>query len=243
MRTFFKVAALAAALSSCVGFNIANAVTVGVTVDGIGSSNVVGVAKDVASGAHSLPGTAIEYFIPLTGSNCTYGVGGCGTSSDVGNGGTILSMFLKFSPIAGPANLSVLFEDLDLRGVNDPNKFFESINIFDKNGTSRTGGRIKNISSLLVTGNAATQQILSLFLPASIFDGDTLWLQLDFKAKYKSKYKARNTPEYLIAKIEAVTPVPLPMPAGFALFGLVSLGVARWSGRSKAVWKLPIANS
>lgn len=242
MRTFFKMAALAVTFLSCAGFNIAHAVTVGVAVDGIGSSNAVGVTKDVASGAHNLPGTAIEYFIPLSGSDCTYGVSGCGTSSDVGKGGPILSMFLKFTPIAGPANLSILFEDLDLRGVNDPNKFFESINIFDKDGVSRTGGRIKNINNLLVTGNAATQQILNLFLPASIFDGDTLWLQLDFKAKYKSKHKARNTPEYLIAKIESVTPVPLPMPVGFVLFGLASLGIARWSGRTKVVSKLPIEN-
>ena len=78
----------------------------------------------------------------------------------------------------------------------------------------------------LVSGDADTQQLLSLSLATLMVD--SFYLQLKFKAMYD--WHGRNTPEYLIARISAI-----PLPAAFPLFGtgLGILGFAAWRRRRK----------
>ncbi len=119
-------------------------IIVGETVDALGSDSTVGTTEVRAS----LGGVAaVKYFIPLTDSPvvCVYGVN-CGTSSDSGDGGTVMSMFMKFSPLplSGSGLLQILFEDLDLAGANDPYGFLETIEVFDDQGNSLTNGVITN---------------------------------------------------------------------------------------------------
>ncbi len=194
----------------------ASAATVGVAVDSVGSHNVVGSTAYRSA----LGGEAIKYFIPLErGADCTYGVD-CGTSSDRGYGGRLMSMFLKFDPVSTTkeSTLTVKFEDLDLLGANDPWWFIESVQLFDQAGNAVTD-KIRYIGGL-ITGDRDTQQLLSLGL--GILPTSPYYLQLDFKAK--SHYYGKNTPEYLIAEIAAV---PVPAAGLLLLGGLGGLAALR----------------
>ena len=214
---------LAGAVLALASFTSTNALalsTTGVTVDGIGSSNVVGTT---ATGGESVLGDgAVKYFIPLAdGADCVYGVD-CGTSADYGDGGyRKMSMFMRFDPVSTvvESTLSILFEDLDLFGANDPWYFVESINVLDDNGNSITGGRITDIGGL-ITGDKDTQQLLSLSL--GVIQTNPFFLELVFKSK--SKYYGKNTPEYLIATVESAA-IPLPASLFLLVGGLAGLGV------------------
>src|SRR5690349_21013288 len=191
----------------------------GVAVSSVGSTGgAVGLTED----RPLLGGKAIEYFVPLGDSSGTYGAGsscggqGFGTCADFGNGGGTLSMVLRFSPITAsvPSFLTVKFEDLDLKGVNDPNGFFESLNVF-RGATSITGGWITNISSPLVDGDH-NSQTLKLLLNAPI--NDPLYLVLNFKANYD--FFRTNTAEYPRATIDVgdqAPPIPTPLPGALLL--------------------------
>jgi hypothetical protein len=200
----------------------------GTTVDGIGSTTAVGSTEyrsvlanqDIAGGTTGVR-EAVKYYIPLVESyavdlpagesTCTYGIEysgySCGTASDYGDGGLKMSMYIMFNPVSitEVTWLEILFEDLDLRGANDPYKFFEKLEIFNASGDSLTGV-IRNIDNPLVQGSHETQQLLSLEL--GTLESSPLWLELQFKAKYRHN-SGWNTPEYLIA---AVTPSPLDTP-------------------------------
>jgi len=191
---------------------------VGAAVDNFTDQNSVGSTEYRSA----LGGEAIKYFIPLEGSDCTYGVAGCGTSSDYGNGGPVLSMNLMFSSLQQAAStLYVNFEDLDLEDANDPYGFFESVQVFNENGDAITG-LITNIADASVSGNADTQQLMSLNLGVLM---DTMYFAtLNFSAEYYRN--GRNTPEYLIATIEQTT-VPEPTVAGLLAIGLMGIGAAR----------------
>ena len=202
-----------------------NASTIsGYTVAGFGETDQVGITS--TAGESVLGDGAIEYYIPLGDASGTYGVGGFGTSSDTGNGGGTLAMWLRFAPVTAGAGakLNILFEDLDLMGANDPTGFFETVNVFDKDGTSITGN-ITNINSSLVAGNAATQQLLQVLLPTLV--DNPLYVRLDFTANYTSS--GRNTPEYLTAEVMQVVPIP----AAIWLFGSALLGFIGFSRRTK----------
>lgn len=190
--------------SSMIGSAALAVPVVGVAVDGIGSSTTVGITVNKPD----LGGDAIEYFIPLTASpaTCVFGVN-CGTTSDVGNGGTKMSMFLRFDPVSTvyPSTLNVYFEDLDLIGVNDPANFLESIEIFNKDGVSLTG-LIDDIASPLVTGNSYTQQLLTFAL--GILPESPFFAEFVFASDYDHSRAGRNTPEYLRAEIISTVPVP-----------------------------------
>jgi hypothetical protein len=219
----------------------ARAATVtGIAVSAVGSTTPgVGLTEN----RPLLGGNAIEYFVPLRDTSGTYGgVGstcsaGFGTCADTGNGGGTLSMVLRFSPIMStvPSYLTVKFEDLDLKGVNDPNGFFESLNVF-RNGSSITGGWITNISSLLVDGNHDTQ-VLKLLLNAPI--NDPLYLVLNFKAK--ADFYGTNTPEYLRATIDVgdqTPPIPTPLPGTLLLMGSLlscAYGASAWRRRRQPI--------
>lgn len=209
--------------------------TVGVAVGSLTGTSPVGSTENLAL----LGGPAIRYFIPLGDGSGTYGVGsncwgnGFGTCSDTGNGGGTMQMFLRFSPISttAPSMLTINFQDLDLKGVNDPTGFFESLNLY-RGTTSLTGGWIYNISSLLVDGNHDTQ---TLSLPLGLPISDPLYLVLKFKAKFNSN--GRNTAEYLratITEIPQAPPIPTPLPGALVLMGTVlagSFGLSAWRRR------------
>jgi len=201
----------------------ANAGIIGVTVDP-GDNSIVGETEFRAA----LGGDAIKYFIPLGDDSGVYGVddgGDFGLTSDFGNGGGTLSMYLLFEPInvGAPYVLDILFEDLDLANANDPVGFFESIEVLSADGlTSLSGGVITDIGGL-IAGDASTQQLLSLFLGA--ITDDPFLVRLDFTAAFSSY--GSNTAEYLIAEINEV---PIPGAVWLFVAGLAGFGFA---GRAK----------
>lgn len=225
MNIYKKASNLLVAFSlMCIASTASALPIIGVTVDDFTTPGSVGSTEYRSA----LGGDAIVYYIPLAGSDCTYGIGTCGTESDYGDGGGILSMNLMFTPVdMVSSSLSVLFEDLDLKDANDPWGFFESIQVFDGAGTQLTP-LITDISSSLVTGDRNTQQLLSLDL--GILTSDTYFATLNFKAEYYRN--GRNTPEYLIASIDKTT-VPEPSILALLSFGLIGIGVARRQNRKR----------
>jgi hypothetical protein len=191
---------------------------------------------------------AIKYFIPLKDNNGTYGVGsskcggmGFGTCSDTGDGGGLLTMILRFTPVSTsqPSTLQVLFEDLDLKNANDPVGFLERLQVVRANNSPVTPW-ITDINQILsngdIEGNADTQQLLTVAL--GILSNDPLYLKLVFKSK--AEFHGENTAEYLVATVTSPDPVPpqvVPLPAGFLLMGTVLAGaggIASWRRRRKA---------
>lgn len=197
----------------------AQAATIGSAVLGNGSSApVVGQPTPSgseqaalladAAGTGAVGSDIIGYFIPLGGSSCTFGVGGCGLSADSGIGGAILSMWLKFTNVeGGNSTLNLFFEDLDLAGSNDPQNFFEQVTVHDTSGTAVA--TFDDIADPGVSGDTGTQLIASVGL-GNLIANDDYWVKLDFSAS--SKYKGYNTPEFLIAAIDG-TPGVIPLPA------------------------------
>lgn len=223
MKTITKILMVLSGVCALSVTSNASAVPVtGVAVDNFTSQTSVGGPTVFRN---ALGGDAIKYFIPLTNSGtCTYGVN-CGTSSDTGYGGTVMSMNLMFNPVVAnvAATLSVNFEDLDLIDANDPWWFLEEVQVFDGNGSALTN-LIVDINDPLVTGDAVTQQLLSIDL--GVLTDTTYFTTLKFSAD--SKYYGRNTPEYLIATIDQVT-VPEPAMVLLLGVGLLSIGAVRRS--------------
>ena len=209
-------AAMAAALIAAGGAAGAATVT-GVAVGAVGSSTQVGKTEPRAA----MGGTqAIRYYIPLGGSDCIYGVSGCGTSPDTGKRGPTMTMILRFDPVSttSPSALTVNFEDLDLSGANDPRHFLETLEVLDAGGTSLTG-KITDIDNSPVTGDADTQHLSAFSL--GTLDQSPLFLQLTFTAD--SFFSGTNTAEYLTA---TVTAVPVPAAGIMLLTALGGLGGA-----------------
>ncbi len=219
MRVFIRILSAALSTAFLLTATNANAGLIGVTVDPSDNSTVGETEFRAALG-----GVAIRYFIPLEDTSGVYGVddsGNFGLQSDVGNGGGTLSMYVLFEPINIGAQyiLNILFEDLDLENANDPVGFFEAVDVRNAdNSESLSGGEITEIGGM-VTGDADTQQLLSLFLGA--ITDDPFLLRLDFKAEFSGN--GRNTSEFLIAEIQEI-----PLPAAFWLFtaGIAGLGFA-----------------
>ena len=223
MKTYKKVSNVLVAFGfMCVASTAIAVPVIGVAVDDFTSPVSVGSTQYRSD----LGGNAIKYYIPLGDTNCTYGIGTCGTVSDSGNGGGILTMNLMFAPLGmGASSMSILFEDLDLKDANDPYGFFESVQVFNGTGAELTP-LITDISSSFVIGDKDTQQLLSLDL--GILTSDTYFATLKFDADY---YKTgSNTPEYLIASIDQ-TAVPEPSILALLSLGLIGVGVAKRQNR------------
>lgn len=221
MKTLAKILfALSAIGTLCVASSASAMPVTGVAVDDFTTPSAVGSTEYRSA----LGGDAIKYYIPLTNSGtCTFGVD-CGTSYDKGYGGTVMSMNLMFTPVVTnvAATLSVNFEDLDLIDANDPWWFLEDVQVFDGGGNPLTN-LITDIADPLVTGDAVTQQLLSVDL--GVLTDTTYFATLKFSAD--SKYYAKNTPEYLIATIDQVT-VPEPTTLLLLALGLLGIGGFRY---------------
>ncbi len=123
------------------------------------------------------------------------------------------------------ATLDIDFDDLDLRGINDPDWFFESVSLTAINGAIETDlGFYTHADDL---GATSDPFVWSLDLAAlGTLDND-FWIQLGFGSD-TSGNRARNTAEYLSASISAV-----PVPAAFWLFGTALIGFIGVSRRTK----------
>lgn len=241
MFSYLKPALVAGfiAIGSALMPSDGNAVSTGVAVAGIGSTTEVGNTEY----RPLLGGEAIMFYIPLSrkwGRRCVYGVRGCGLSSDYGGGSAIprLSMFLMFTPVSTTAEsvLDLLFEDLDLAGVNDPTGFLEFIEVFDADGNSLTG-QITSATSAYVSGTSADTQSLLLSLALGVVSGDPLYLRLAFGADFLSaQMRGRNTPEYLIATVREIPLQAIPAPPALLLLlsALGSFGFVGWRKKKLA---------
>ncbi len=210
----------------------ANAISVtGVAVGAIGDNpftQEVGLKENRAIG-----NDAIKYFIPLGDTSGTYGVAGFGLAPDSGDGGGLLTMILAFAPVNTSVNgvLTVLFEDLDLVGGNDPTGFLETVEVFDAGGTTVTGP-ITNLGGL-VTGDSDSQ---TLTVNVGALVSNPYYLQLVFSAD--SPVNGTNTAEFLIASLDNPdgTVGLVPLPAALPLYGtgLAVMGFIGWRRRQKS---------
>jgi len=216
---------------------------------------------------------AIEYFIPLSeAAKGTYGVGtlcggdGAGTCADDGSGygygdptpdpdilpeALFMNIFFKMDglPASKSAELSFEFDDLDLKDVNDPTGFFESISLSYWNWDSSTStfDTLESLSGTIheaittpppddaplktADDNLITWDLSLLALDAlntSAADKQGFWIQLGFGSSYTGT--GRNTPEYLTAEL---TVSPVPVPAAVWLFGTTLIGFVGMSRRTK----------
>jgi len=184
----------------------------------------------------------IQFYIPLSAKNSgIFGVtivdGGktAGTFADTGSGtDSALTMYLLFSPVECPAasaSLEFLFTDLDLRYVNDPYHFFETVQFFDDDGIALSP-KITEVGQssgstdpfvFTVTGNSNSQTIT--FPDITSIIQDPFYVELIFGSKYISN--ATNTPESLTATL-TTTPA-IPEPETLLLLGacLIGLGLFR----------------
>lgn len=231
------------ALSAClVGSDAASALTTtttGIAVGGNGMTTQVG--STTSSGR-------IKFFIPLEeeASLPTFGVtdgGTYGTTSTTytnpatATGGS-MAMWLYFAPNAFPnldAVLTLDFIDLDLDGVNDPDKWYlsllESVEIFDANFNVITlmdqTTEINDANQVEVTSANNTQQTITMDLDDyGVSVGEEFWLQLVLRSDVYNHYGYTliNTKEKLLATLETTfdpTPqtMPVPEPGTYALLG------------------------
>ena len=237
-------------------FNSANSSSLtvtGVTVNAGASNTEVGLTTTDGK---------IEYYIPLSDSAVgTYGVTsiGCGlagTCSDSGDGSGYdnadaldMNIFFDLSgpPQSAPARLDLVFDDLDLTDINDPNNFFESMSFSFWNGTDFTqlNSTIKSSIDLadpsftdgVVDASALDPITWSLDLASLGILGDLnnsqsshngFWIQLGFGSEFDRNVS--NTSEYLSA---ALTVSAVPIPAAAWLFGSALIGLLGFGKRSK----------
>jgi hypothetical protein len=158
-----------------------------------------------------------------------------------------LRMFLRFSPVAlpvGSAKLTFRFEDLDLGGANDPEKFFEAIAFYDASGNPISGSIALMSGSCApvpctLTGDSRYQTITfpdSSQLRA-LLTGDPFFVELRFGSRAGGHHKKVNTMEFLWATLETdpLPPPRVPEPPSVLLWGAaMALVGLRRRGRNPA---------
>lgn len=251
----------------------ANAMSVGgQTVDAIGSDSQVG------SGSGE-----IEYYIPLGSAGLpssgpapgTYGVTGvpCGTAGLCQDGGSgagylganalVMNFYFDLSgePDSASATLKFVFDDLDLRDVNDPTGFVESMSLsyWDETGSTSTldsiGGVYQTTAELgaqgLVTSGGLDDAIEwsidlgigGLNLLSLLNNADEgFWIQLGFGSEYRypndPRYgdwanELRNGRNTSEFLTAELNLSPVPLPSAVWLFGSALLGFIGMSRRTR----------
>jgi hypothetical protein len=238
-----------------------------------GFSGGVFVSAGDVTGALPPSSQVAEYFIPLaadhtgtyglTPANC--GASGVGTCSDSGSGqgygdAGALSMNLFFDTGAVPAGadvqLDIFFADLDLKPINDPTGFFESLTFSYWDSSDPTNSHFVNIGGVIQEAAQLTNGVftdhatvdpspavdpftwrlnlttLDMALLDNVANG--FWIQLGFGSQYldaqgKPK-RGTNTPEYLAANL---TVSSVPIPTAFWLFGSALIGFIGMSRRTR----------
>jgi len=184
-----------------------------------------------------------------------YSSGKAGLCQDKGKGSRYdaadalqMNIFFDLTGVADgvDATLDFVFDDLDLRDVNDPYHFYESMSLSywneegDGSVLTSIGGVYKHTSdlesqgSVNIVGDDPIEWSLDLgadglnLLSLLNNDDDGFWIQLGFGSEYK--YKAWNTPEQLTASL---TVSPVPLPSAVWLFGSALLGFIGMSRRTR----------
>ncbi len=217
LRLFAAASILA--LAQLGGVAQAKLISTGVPVDINGNP--------VAAGNSDVDG-AIGFYIPLSGGHAgTYGVGGVGLTGggfDGQGGAGSMDMYLKFSPTAGGTVLQLLFEDLDLIGVNDPTGFLENVAVYNFDMSTQLAfvDNVNDPEVVLANTNKFSQE-LQISLLSLLPLGDPFIVKLGFAAGPVQGY---NTIEKLKANL-----IGVPEPASLLSFGIGLLGLGYLAGR------------
>ncbi|MFN3230773.1 MAG: PEP-CTERM sorting domain-containing protein [Alphaproteobacteria bacterium] len=186
---------------------------------------VAGFGQSAAVGNYNAATGEIGMFIPLSGGFAgTYGVGGVGTSGGTFSPGVgRMDLYLRFDVTeAGMHDLNLIFTDLDLDGVNDPSRFFESVRIYDAGGTQLA--HVDEDDDPFVTfAEADDQQIIRI----PVIANDPFFVRLRLRADTRNfSGQVSNTQEALFASL-VFTGVPEPGLLGLMMIGTGALVLHR----------------
>jgi hypothetical protein len=134
-------------------------------------------------------------------------------------------MWLRFSPVTlGQNTLTLTFSDLDLFGVNDPNYFFESVEIYNAALTSPV--LVDSIADpqVVLASTNPNNQTLSMLLDVT---NNPFYTRLRFRTSFVGALPGSyvNTLETVLATL---SPVSVPEPTTLTLLGggLLLIGFA-----------------